>query len=124
MFNNLYPFFHKLSDSLISNQRNVYLLYLLFVYKPEFCSKAEFAKPIEDAKVKEIAAKHKKSPAQVLLRYLIQRDIVVIPKSITPKRIEENFNVFDFSLTADEMKILDNLEINERTFGGEMISLK
>jgi len=87
-------------------------------------SKTDFAKPMEDPKVKEIAAKHNKSPAQVLLRYLIQREIVVIPKSVTPKRIEENFKVFDFTLTSDEMEAMDNLGVNHRTFGDEMIALK
>jgi 2,5-diketo-D-gluconate reductase A len=51
----------------------------------------------------EIAAAHGKSVAQVVLRWLIQRDVVVIPKSVRPERMAENTDVFDFALTDDEM---------------------
>jgi len=62
----------------------------------------------EDAVVK-MAEKYHKSPAQILLRWLMQRDICVIPKSINPKRIKENFDVFDFKLDANDCKTLSNL---------------
>ncbi|CAJ0920655.1 unnamed protein product, partial [Mesorhabditis belari] len=58
---------------------------------------------LDDAYVKELAKKYNKSPAQILLRYCIERNIAVIPKSVTPSRVRENFQVFDFKLTADEM---------------------
>lgn len=55
-----------------------------------------------------IGAAHGRSVAQVVLRWLLQRDIVAIPKSVNPERMAENFDVFDFELTDDEMtKILD-----------------
>lgn len=54
--------------------------------------------------LKEIGAKHGKSTAQVALRFLMQSDVVVIPKSTHKERMEENFNVFDFTLTAEEME--------------------
>ena len=59
--------------------------------------------PFEDEDFLAIAAAHNKTVGQVLLRWNIQRGVVVIPKSTHPERIAENFNVWDFELTADEM---------------------
>ena len=72
---------------------------------------------MEEEVVKSIAAKHNKTPAQVILRFQIQRDIIVIPKSVTEHRIIENFNVFDFELSDEEMQAIAGLERNFRSFG-------
>jgi 2,5-diketo-D-gluconate reductase A len=56
-----------------------------------------------DPLLTEIAAAHGRSVAQVVLRWLIQRDVVVIPKSVRPERMAENIDVFDFALTDDDM---------------------
>lgn len=61
-----------------------------------------------------IGKSHSKSAVQVTLRWLIQRGIAVIPKSVTPKRIAENFKVYDFELSAEEMKIIASLNQNRR----------
>lgn len=62
-------------------------------------------KNLEEPVLKEIAAAHGKSAAQVCLRWAIQQNrVAAIPKSATPKNIEANFNIFDFELSADEMK--------------------
>lgn len=60
--------------------------------------------------LKKIAENHGKSVAQAVLRFNIQRGVVVIPKSVHKDRIEENINVFDFALTDDEMKQIAFLE--------------
>lgn len=60
--------------------------------------------------VKAIAATHKKTPAQVLLRFLVQSGIAVIPKSCHIRRIRENIDIFDFELTAEEMNALAALD--------------
>ncbi|KAG5451980.1 Aldose reductase, partial [Clonorchis sinensis] len=66
--------------------------------------------------VREIAERHNKTSAQILLRYLLQRNIIVIPKSSNPKRIVENSKIFDFTLTDDEMQVLNTSGLNERQF--------
>ena len=64
----------------------------------------------------EIGANYSKSAAQVALRFLIQSGVVVIPKSTHKERMEENFNVFDFALTAEEMAKLEALDGGESLF--------
>ncbi|ETT74639.1 aldo/keto reductase [Paenibacillus sp. FSL R7-277] len=63
-----------------------------------------------------IAAKHNKSVAQVVLRWLIQRDIVAIPKSVRKERIVENFDIFNFELSADDMTQIALLDTGESLF--------
>ncbi|KAL6478916.1 hypothetical protein MHYP_G00123490 [Metynnis hypsauchen] len=66
-------------------------------------------KLLEDPVVGKIAAKHKRTPAQVLLRYHIEQDIAVIPKAINSSQIQENIKVFDFSLDEEDMRALKSL---------------
>ena len=66
--------------------------------------------------LKEIGASHGKSAAQIALRFLIQSGVVVIPKSTHVERMEENFNVFDFELTEDEMAKVEALDGGESLF--------
>ncbi|CAI6054202.1 aldo/keto reductase [Cohnella sp. JJ-181] len=68
--------------------------------------------------LRTIGAKHGKSPAQVVLRWDIQHGVVTIPKSVTPARIAENANVFDFELSEDEMALIDDLNRDQR-FGSD-----
>ncbi|MFV5998350.1 aldo/keto reductase [Streptomyces sp. NPDC056231] len=63
----------------------------------------------------ELAAKYGKSPAQVVIRWHLQLGNIVIPKSVTPARIRENFDVFGFELTADEMQAVAALDRDLRT---------
>ncbi|AMR25496.1 2,5-diketo-D-gluconic acid reductase (plasmid) [Hymenobacter psoromatis] len=60
--------------------------------------------------LKALSSKYNKSIAQVVLRWLIQREVVVIPKSANRKRIDENFNVFDFELSSDDMTTIKSLD--------------
>ncbi|XP_032891510.1 aldo-keto reductase family 1 member B1-like isoform X3 [Amblyraja radiata] len=69
---------------------------------------------LKDPVVKMIAEKHSKSPAQILLRFHIQRNIATIPKSISPERICKNTEVFDFELTEGDLHLLLGLNRNWR----------
>lgn len=66
----------------------------------------------QDERVKNIAEKYKKTPAQVFIRWSLQHGVVPIPKSVHKDRIVENINVFDFELREEDMKILDGLNEN------------
>ena len=70
---------------------------------------------LEDEVLIWIAGKYGKSPAQVVLRWNIQKGVVVIPKSSSKERQAENFDIFDFELTQEEIKQIDDLDKNHRT---------
>lgn len=91
----------------------------------EFCAKHDIfveawspldqgGEVLQDETVKNIAEAHQKSPAQIVLRWHLQNQTIVIPKSVTPSRIEENFQVFDFELSADEMEQIHALNKDRR----------
>ena len=71
-----------------------------------------------NAVLEEIAISHCKTVSQICLRWIIQHEVIVIPKSTTLKRIEENMQLFDFELTENEMKQID--ELPEMGFSGEL----
>jgi 2,5-diketo-D-gluconate reductase A len=69
---------------------------------------------LEDGTIETIAAHHERTPAQVILRWHLQVGNVVIPKSVTPERIRENFELFDFALSEDDMAAIERLDAGER----------
>ncbi|XP_067938398.1 aldose reductase-related protein 2-like [Watersipora subatra] len=71
---------------------------------------------MDEPALKEIASKHEKTVAQVLLRNLMQRGIIVLPKSVTPERIKSNFQVMDFELSPEEMDIIKGINKELRLF--------
>jgi diketogulonate reductase-like aldo/keto reductase len=86
---------------------------------------------LQDPTIGEIAAAHGRTPAQVMLRWHLQQGRQVIPKSVTPSCIRENFDVFDFELTDDQLAAIDALDtgvrggpepaqITRETFGREI----
>ena len=70
----------------------------------------------DDNVIAQIAAKYGRTPAQVMLRWNIQRGIVVIPKSTHAERMEENFNVFDFGLSDEDMQAIAALDTTTSSF--------
>jgi 2,5-diketo-D-gluconate reductase A len=69
---------------------------------------------LEDGTIETIAAHHDRTPAQIILRWHLQIGNVVIPKSATPSRIRENFELFDFSLSEDDLAAIERLDSGER----------
>ncbi|XP_008334936.1 aldo-keto reductase family 1 member A1-A [Cynoglossus semilaevis] len=69
---------------------------------------------LQDPQLKTIALRYHKTPAQVILRWNVQRGVVCIPKSVTPSRIQQNIQVFDFSLSEDDIKLIDSFNRNTR----------
>lgn len=69
---------------------------------------------LEDRSIIQIAERHSRTPGQIVIRWHLQHGNVVIPKSVTPARIEQNFDVFSFELTAREMQSIDSLDVGRR----------
>lgn len=79
-------------------------------WSPLYRAEHIFQEPV----IQELAKKHGKSPAQIILRWHLQEETIVIPKSQTPERIRENIDVFDFVLTEEEMEQMRSLDRNKR----------
>jgi len=67
-----------------------------------------------DERVAALAEKYGKNVGQIVLRYLLQRNLIVIPKSVTPSRIQGNLKITDFELSAEDCKIIEGMNINRR----------
>ena len=83
--------------------------------KIEAYSPLAHSKLMDDQVVQKVADKHNKTYAQIMLRWLIQQDCIILPKSITPQRIAENIDLFNFNLDKDDMKDLSTRDRNLRT---------
>lgn len=69
---------------------------------------------VTEETVKDLAQKYQKTPAQIALRWNLEHEVVTIPKSVTPSRIAENAQIFDFELSAEDMETLDAMDQGER----------
>jgi 2,5-diketo-D-gluconate reductase A len=70
---------------------------------------------LSDPEVERVARRAGKTPAQVILRWHIQQGNIIFPKSVTPERIRENIDIFDFDLSGDDVQAISALNRNERT---------
>lgn len=69
---------------------------------------------LTDPVIARIAAQYGKTPAQIVLRWHLEHDVAIIPKSVKPERIAENFAVFDFALTPEDLAAIDGLDTGKR----------
>jgi alcohol dehydrogenase (NADP+) len=83
-------------------------------YSPLGSAEENIDRPVTHRTVLSIAKSHKKTPAQVLIRWSVQRGLTVIPKSTKLERVEENIDIFNFTLTVQEMKSITALNKNFR----------
>lgn len=114
-FNRIVPAANQIETNLISQQREcrewmhrygiAHIGYGPFV-------RDKMPQLYEDSRLTAIAAKYGKTPRQVTLRFLYQEGVALIPKSVHVERIAENFSIFDFSLTDDEMDVLRAFDRN------------
>ncbi|WP_342387720.1 aldo/keto reductase [Salinicoccus bachuensis] len=68
----------------------------------------------EEPVIQQLVEKHGKTPAQIILRWDLQNGVSTIPKSVTPSRIQENIDIFDFELSGADMEKIDSLDSNQR----------
>jgi len=88
-------------------------------YSPLGSPDRPWAKPgdpqlMDDPKLKSLAQKYNKTPAQILLRYQLDRGVITIPKSVTKSRIQQNFDIFDFTLAPEDIEYLNTFDCNGR----------
>jgi diketogulonate reductase-like aldo/keto reductase len=93
----------------------------VYIRKPKAAPKVAKS-PLEHPLIVKMAAKHSKTPAQVVLRWHIGHELSAIPKSVRPERIAENIDIFDFALRKDEIAAIDGLDTGVRAgFNPEMV---
>jgi len=95
----------------------------------EYCKKnnivVEGYSPLANGKVfkvvelKAIAEKYNKKVSQLVIRWCLQKDVLPLPKSVTPERIKENLEVFDFEISEEDMKFIDNITTCEGSYNSE-----
>lgn len=100
----LHPYFQQRYNREVNAERGIHI---------ECYSPLGSGEVLTDQVIAEIAKAHGKSVAQTIIRWHLQQGLIVIPKSIHADRLRDNFHVFDFELSADEMKAIDGLDKGE-----------
>lgn len=117
-FNRIKPMVNQMETHIFNQQKN--LKEWADKYNIQLEAWAPFGEgrggTFDNPVISEIGAKYGKTTAQIMLRWNIQRGVVVIPKSTHVQRMEENFNVFDFELSNEDMAAIEALDKNESSF--------
>lgn len=101
-----HPYFQQKEMKQYCAERNIYVE----SWSPLYRGENVFNEPI----IQSLAKKYEKTAAQIILRWHIQENSIVIPKSVTPERIKENFNIFDFELSENDMVKMSTLDQHKR----------
>jgi 2,5-diketo-D-gluconate reductase A len=102
----LHPFFQQKETRAFCDEHNI----VVESYSPLMQAGEALNHPV----IARLAEQHGKTPAQVILRWHVQSGFIVIPKSVKPERIRENFDLFDFELSADDMRQIEGLDQGRR----------
>lgn len=103
------PFFQRNDEQAYLNEHNIQML----AWSPLSAGQHDI---FRNEQLSKLGTKHNKSAAQIVLRWLVQRNIIPIVKSANPGRMKENLNIFDFSLTKDEMEYISKLDTGHSCF--------
>ena len=113
------PVINQVETHVFNQQK--YLQKVMKEYGTHIMAWAPFAEGKNDffnnSILKSVGEKYNKTAAQIALRYLIQRGIIVIPKTINIQRMKENFNVFDFSISDEDMQLINSLDTKKAVIG-------
>jgi aldehyde reductase len=115
-----YPYFAQLEHIKYCNELGIHVTAYAPLGAPGSYKESNV---LEDHVIKELATKHKKTPAQIIIRWNMDSGVIVIPKSVHEERIKENFGVFDFSLSEDEIKKINELDKNKRLFAQDWMGI-
>ena len=117
-FNRIKPMVNQMETHIFNQQNN--LIEWANKYDIQLEAWAPFGEgrggTFDNPTVVKLAEKYNKTPAQIMLRWNIQRGVVVIPKSTHIERMQENFNVFDFTISEDDMNVISQLDKAESSF--------
>ena len=112
------PTVNQIEIHLYHNQKNMhnFLLKHNCIHESWSPFGGEGAQMLQDPTLKNVALKYGKTPAQILLRYLLHKGVVVIPKTVNKNRMIENISVFNFKLMDQDINILSSLDKNQGSF--------
>ena len=106
----LHPYLQQWEHKAVCDKLGVYMMAYFPLGGSKAYHSAKYGTPMEDPVIIRIAEEHKKTPAQVMIRWAVQRGTICIPKSVHTNRVIENAGIFDFELTEKEMEEIRGLD--------------